>query len=121
MSLLRTGLSLWSDITNLASILAQVEERLTFLHTVAPPYNTRHNFVRRSELNTRLNELQVFQTDLLTMIQSLSQQFTQLYSLDVIDEWLDLYVSPALTRINSTLVEFSLARNQTSWPRRPLI
>ncbi|UJR33027.1 hypothetical protein I4U23_020486 [Adineta vaga] len=115
------GLSIWSGISSLASSLAQIDDRLTFLHTVAPSYNRKHRFVRRYELDSRLNELQILQTDLLTMTQSLHKQFSELYSIDIIDEWFDLYISPTLGRINSTLFEFSSARNQTFWSRRPLI
>ncbi|CAF0912075.1 unnamed protein product [Adineta ricciae] len=115
------GLSIWSGITSLASSLAQIDDRLTFLHTVAPSYNRKHRFVRRYELDSRLTELQALHTDLLTLTQSLHQQFSELYSIDIIDEWFDLYISPALERINTTLVEFSPVRNQTFWPRRPLI
>ena len=101
--------------------LAQIEDRLTFLHTVAPSYNRKHLFVRRYELDSRLSELMMLQTDLLTTTQSLNGLLNELYSLDVIDEWFDLYITPVLGRINTTLIEFSPVRNQTSWPRRPLI
>ena len=115
------GLSIWSGISSLSSSLDQIANRLKFLDTVAPPYNRKHLFVRRYELDSRLTELNFLQNDLYTTTQVLNRHFTELYSLDVIDEWFDLYVTPVLARINSTLIDFSLARNQTSWPRRPLI
>lgn len=101
--------------------LAQIDDRLTFLHTVAPAYNRKHRFVRRAELDSRLAELTMLQNDLLSTTQILQGQFNELYSLDVIDEWFELYITPSLNRMNSTLIEFTLARNQTFWPRRPLI
>ncbi|CAF1015761.1 unnamed protein product [Adineta steineri] len=115
------GLSIWSGISSLALSLAQIEDRLTFLHTVSPSYNRKHRFVRHYELDSRLNELQMLQSDLLTMTQLLNRHLSELYSLDIVDEWFDLYLSPVLGRINTTLIEFSSARNQSSWPRRPLI
>jgi hypothetical protein len=115
------GLSIWSGISSLSLSLAQIEDRLTFLHTVAPLYNRKHLFVRRYELDSRLNELYMLQNELLTTTQLLNRHFNELYSLDVIDEWFDLYITPILGRINTTLIEFSPVRNQTSWPRRPLI
>ena len=115
------GLSIWSGISSLSLSLSQIEERLEFLHTVAPSYNRKHRYVRRHELDSRLNELQMSQNEFIMITQTLNQQFNELYSLDVIDEWFDLYVTPVLTRINSTLIDFSPVRNQTSWLRRPLI
>jgi hexosaminidase len=115
------GTAIWSSISSLSLNLAQIEERLTFLHTVAPLYNRKHLFVRRCELDSRLNELAMLRSDLLTATQILNGQFYELYSLDVIDEWFDLYITPILGRINTTLIEFSPVRNQTSWSRRPLI
>ena len=105
----------------MSSSLEQIDNRLLFVDTVAPPYNRKHLFVRRYELDSRLNELNFLQNDLYTTTQVLNRHFTELYSVDVIDEWFDLYVTPVLTRINATLIDFSLARNQTSWSRRPLI
>ena len=115
------GLSIWSGISSLSLSLAQIEERLTFLHTVAPAYNRKHLFVRRYELDSRLNELQMLQNDLLTTTQILNRHLNEFYTLDVIDEWFDLYITPVLGRINTTLIDFLPVRNQTSWPRRPLI
>ena len=92
-----------------------------FLHTVAPAYNRKHRFVRRVELDSRLTELTALQNDLLTTTQVLNRHFSELYTLDIIDEWFDLYITPMLGRINTTLIEFSTVRNQTSWSRRPLI
>ncbi len=115
------GLSIWSGISSLALSLSQIEDRLTFLHTVAPSYNRKHLFVRRFELDSRLNELQTLQNDLLTTTQLLNHHLSEIYSFDIIDEWFDLYLTPILGQINSTLIEFSSVRNQTSWPRRPLI
>lgn len=115
------GFSIWSTITTLTMSLVQIEDRLTFLHTVAPSFNRKHAFVRRFELDSRLTELQALQNNLLTISQILTGLFSDLYHLDVIDEWVDLYLSPIFGRINSTLVEFQSARNQTVWPRRPLI
>jgi hypothetical protein len=63
----------------------------------------------------------MLQIDLLTTTQILNNLFNELYSLDVIDEWFDLYITPILARINTTLIDFSSVRNQTSWSRRPLI
>jgi hexosaminidase len=116
-----SGVSIWSSIASLSLNLAQIEDRLTFLHTVAPSYNRKHLFVRRYELDSRLNELTMLQTELLTTTQILNNLFNELYSLDVIDEWFDLYITPILARINTTLIDFSSVRNQTSWSRRPLI
>ncbi|CAM4888165.1 unnamed protein product [Rotaria socialis] len=115
------GFSIWSGISSLSLSLSQIEDRLTFLHTVAPPYNRKHLFVRRYELDTRLNELEMLKNDLLSIIQLLNNNLSDLYSLDVIDEWFNLYLSPILGRINTTLIEFSPVRNQKTWPRRPLI
>lgn len=115
------GLSISSGISSLSLTLSQIEERLTFLHTVAPSYNRKHLFVRRYELDSRLNELNMLQNDLLTTTQVLNRHFNEIYSLDVIDEWFDLYITPMLERINSTLIDFLPARNQTSWARRPFI
>jgi len=63
----------------------------------------------------------MLQNELLTTTQLLNRHFNELYSLDVIDEWFDLYITPMLERINSTLIDFSPVRNQTSWARRPFI
>ncbi len=115
------GVLIWSGISSLSLALAQIEDRLIFLHTVAPSYNRKHFFVRRSELDSRLNELIMLQNDLLMTTQVLNRHFNELYSLDVIDEWFDLYITPVFGRINTTLIDFSPVRNQTSWPRRPLI
>ncbi|CAF0848574.1 unnamed protein product [Rotaria sordida] len=115
------GLSIWSGISSLSLSLSQIEDRLTFLHTVAPSYNRKHLFVRRYELDLRLNELEMLKNDLLTVTQLLNHHLSELYSLDVIDEWFDLYITPILGRINATLIEFSPVRNQTSWSRRPSI
>ncbi|CAF3682133.1 unnamed protein product [Rotaria sordida] len=115
------GLSIWSGISSLSLSLSQIEDRLTFLHTVAPSYNRKHLFVRRYELDLRLNELEMLKNDLLTVTQLLNHHLSELYSLDVIDEWFDLYITPILGRINATLIEFSPVRNQTSWSRRPFI
>ncbi|CAF1014560.1 unnamed protein product [Rotaria sp. Silwood1] len=115
------GLSIWSGISSLSLSLSQIEDRLTFLHTVAPAYNRKHLFVRRYELDLRLNELEMLKNDLITVTQLLNNHLSELYSLDVIDEWFDLYITPTLGRINTTLNEFLPVRNQTSWLRRPLI
>ena len=101
--------------------MAQIEDRLTFLHTVAPSYNRKHLFVRRYELDSRLAELQALQNNLLTLSQILQGHLTELYQLDVIDEWIDLYLTPILERVNTTLTEFQQFRTQSTWPRRPLI
>ena len=115
------GISIWSSISSLSLSLAQLEERLSFLHTVAPSYNRKHLFVRRYELDSRLIELQALQNNLLTLSQILHGHFSEFYSFDVIDEWVDLYVTPMLERINSTLIDFQPVRNQTAWSRRPLV
>jgi len=115
------GISIWSGISSLSLTISQIEDRLTFLHTVAPSYNRKHLFVRRYELDSRLIELNMLQNDLLTTTQLLNRHFSELYSLDVIDEWFDIYITPILDRINTTLIDFSRVRNQTSWSRRPLI
>lgn len=78
-------------------------------------------FVRRQELDSRLNELEMLKNDLLTVAQLLNKHFSELYSFDVIDEWFELYITPVLSRINTTLIDFSPVRNQTTWPRRPLV
>lgn len=101
--------------------MAQIEERLLFLHTVAPSYSRLHLFVRRYELDSRLTELQALQNNLFTLSQILQGHFSEIYTPDVTDEWLSLYVAPMLERINRTLIAFQPVRNQTSWPRRPLI
>ncbi|CAF4990687.1 unnamed protein product, partial [Rotaria socialis] len=59
----------------------------------------------------------MLKNDLLSIIQLLNNNLSDLYSLDVIDEWFDLYLSPILGRINTTLIEFSPVRNQKTWPR----
>ncbi|CAF2408168.1 unnamed protein product [Rotaria sp. Silwood2] len=115
------GVSIWSGISSLSLSLSQIEDRLTFLHTVAPSYNRKHLFVRRYELDLRLNELEMLKNDLLTVTQLLNNHLSELYSLDVIDEWFDLYITPVLGRINTTLIDFLPVRNQTSWSRRPLM
>ncbi|CAF2999827.1 unnamed protein product [Rotaria sp. Silwood2] len=115
------GVSIWSGISSLSLSLSQIEDRLTFLHTVAPSYNRKHLFVRRYELDLRLNELEMLKNDLLTVTQLLNNHLSELYSLDVIDEWFDLYITPVLGRINTTLIDFLPVRDQTSWSRRPLM
>ena len=105
----------------MSTSLTQIEDRLEFLHTVAPSYSRKHLFVRRYELDSRLAELQALQNNLLTLSQILQGHLNDVYTFDVMDEWLDLYIAPTLARINHTLIEFQPVRNQTTWPRRPLV
>ena len=111
---------MWSGVSSLSSSLAQIEDRLAFLHTVAPPYNRHHAFVRHCELDSRLAELQGLRMNLVGISELLQGLFGEVYSLDVINEWFELYLTPVLVRINTTLIEFAPARNQSSWARRPL-
>ena len=120
-SFAQLGLAIWSSVSSLSSALGQIEDRLAFLHTVAPLYNRQHAFVRHVELDSRLAELQGLKANLLAISELLQGLFREVYSLDIIDEWFELYLTPVLVRINSTLIDFAPARNQSSWARRPLI
>ncbi|CAF1335484.1 unnamed protein product [Rotaria sp. Silwood1] len=115
------GLSIWSGISSLSMLLRKIQNRLKILNTIAPEYNRKHLFVRRSELHSRLSELRFLLKDLLSVKKTLDRRFMELYTEDVIDEWFGLYLTPTANEIDKTFAEFLPVDNKTSWERRPLI
>ena len=85
-----------------------------------PQYNRKHAFVRRVELQSRLNELNSLSKDLTRSKQTIEQHLSELYSKDVVDEWIDLYFKPIEDRINTTFTELVPEERKLFWERRPL-
>ena len=98
----------------------KIQNLLKRLYTISPEYNRKHEFVRRYKLDSQLTDLKGFQKDLLSSKELLNRDLSDLYSKDVIDEWLDLYVIPIENQMYTAFVEFSPVLNKTSWARRPL-
>ncbi|CAF1178742.1 unnamed protein product [Adineta steineri] len=114
------GRSIWSSIISLKFLLLKIQNRLKLLNTIAPEYNRKYLFVRRYDLKSRLSELQFLLKKLLQNKQKLNQHFSNLYSKDVIDEWIDLYLTPVENQINRTFIEYAPVYHKTIWERRPL-
>ena len=88
---------------------------------MAPDYNRKNAFVRRQDLDSYVLQLQDLKRQLSTRRELVKRQLTELYSADVIHEWLELYMTPMDKQIETTLSDFSAAREQQVWPRRPLL
>ncbi|CAF3653902.1 unnamed protein product, partial [Adineta steineri] len=101
-------------------LLLKIQNRLKLLNTIAPEYNRKYLFVRRYDLKSRLSELQFLLKKLLQNKQKLNQHLSNLYSKDVIDEWIDLYLTPMENQINRTFIEYAPVYHKTIWERRPL-
>ncbi|CAF3832048.1 unnamed protein product [Rotaria sordida] len=113
------GISIFSSISSLITIVSKIENLLKILYTTSPEYNRKILFIRRYELDSQLTELKVLQKDLSSAKELLHRDLLNLYSKDVIDEWFDLYVVPVENRMYTAFIEFSPAFNITSWARRP--
>lgn len=98
-----------------------MQHRLKFFETVAPDYNREHSFVRGHDLRSYIVELKGLKRDFLSTKQALQRHMSTLYATDVVDEWLDLYVTSFGKRIETILSQFSNASEQKVWPRRPLV
>jgi hypothetical protein len=118
--LFNLGVSIWSSILSLSSLLRKIQSRLKLLNTVAPEYNRKYLFVRRYELNFFLSGLRNLKQSLVLAKQALNRHLIELYSEDVINEWFDLYLTPIENQINTTFIEFETVNNKITWPRRPL-
>jgi hypothetical protein len=88
---------------------------------VAPDYNRKNSFVRRQDLDSYLSQLQDLKRNLSARRELVQRHLTELYSADVIHEWLELYMTPMDKQITTTLSGFAAAREQEIWPRRPLL
>ncbi len=88
---------------------------------MAPEYNRKHLFVRRYELQSFLRDLSSLEKELLTSKKRLNYHLTELYSENVIEEWLDLYVAPVEKQINTTFAELLPIYSKKTWQRRPFI
>ncbi|CAF1181394.1 unnamed protein product [Adineta ricciae] len=116
----RSCTSIWASISFLTILLPKVERQLKILDTIVPQYNRKHSFVRRVELQSRLNELSSLSKDLTRSKQTAEQHLNELYSKDVVDEWIDLYFKPIEDRINTTFTELIPEERKLFWERRPL-
>ena len=114
------GTSICASISFLTVLLPKVERQLKILDTIVPQYNRKHAFVRRVELQSRLNELNSLSKDLTRSKQTIEQHLSELYSKDVVDEWIDLYFKPIEDRINTTFTELVPEERKLFWERRPL-
>ena len=98
-----------------------MQHQLTYFRSVAPDYNRKNSFVRRQNLDSYVSQLQDLKRNLSTRRELVKRHLTELYSADVIHEWLELYMTPMDMQIKTTLSDFSAAREQEVWPRRPLL
>ena len=89
------------------------------MHTIAPDYNRQYSFVRRYELDTFLNTLNLLSRELTNVKQNVQRLFSELYSDDVINEWFDLYVNPLQQQMNTTMNELTPTLTKLTWLRRP--
>ncbi|CAF1409103.1 unnamed protein product [Rotaria sordida] len=115
------GISIFSSISSLFTVVSKIQNLLKLLYDTSPEYNRKHSFVRRYELDSQLTELKSFQNDLLSSKERLNHDLSNLYSKDIIDEWFDLYVIPIENQMYKAYIDFSPVFNITSWVRRPLI
>ncbi|CAF4024949.1 unnamed protein product, partial [Rotaria sordida] len=115
------GISIFSSISSLFTVVLKIQNLLKLLYDTSPEYNRKHSFVRRYELDSQLTELKSFQNDLLSSKERLNHDLSNLYSKDIIDEWFDLYVIPIENQMYKAYIDFSPVFNITSWVRRPLI
>lgn len=103
----------------MSKLLAKVRSHLKLIDTVAPEYNRKHLFVRRYELDFFLSTLKNLKQELLTKKKTLIRHLLELYSTDIINEWIDLYITPIDNQINKTFIEFESVQEIITWPRRP--
>ncbi|CAF4173100.1 unnamed protein product, partial [Rotaria sordida] len=115
------GISIYSSISSLFTVVSKIQNLLKLLYDTSPEYNRKYSFVRRYELDSQLTELKGFQNDLLSSKERLNHDLSNLYSKDIIDEWFDLYVIPIENQMYKAYIDFSPVFNITSWVRRPLI
>ncbi|CAF4103387.1 unnamed protein product, partial [Rotaria sp. Silwood1] len=114
-------MSIFSNISSLSMVVSKIQNLLKLLYDTSPEYNRNRSFVRRYELDSQLTELKDFEKELLSTKEQLNHTLSDLYSQDVIDEWLDLYVTPIQNQMYTVYIDFSPVFNTTSWGRRPLI